>query len=158
MNMERCDHKSVGVIVENEFDEILLLSRARYPFGWAAPAGHVDVHGGIEQTAVDEVSEETGVVVSIGALEKVIDGLRIFNKCRRPGGDFHDWTVYKARVRSQELQQNLEEVIESRWVSRQVLAELALASSQHTEVEQGEWRFEPIWQRFFEQAGYIDVT
>lgn len=148
--MEKCDNRSVGVIVENEFDETLLVSRARFPFGWAAPAGHVDSHGGVEQTAVDEVFEETGVVVGIDDLEKVIDNQRIENVCRRPGGDHHYWTVYRARVRKQELTLAPEEVLDVQWVSRQTLAALALGTVQQEEIQAGDAALEAIWGGFFE--------
>jgi len=151
--MEKCDNKSVGVVVQNEYDETLVLSRARFPFGWAGPAGHVDDHGGVEQAAIDEVFEETGVVVTADQLKKVIDNRRIDNQCRRPGGDHHNWTLYRARINSQEVTQNLEETLGVRWMPADELARLALRGSvANTE---GELALEPIWIDFFQELGVI---
>jgi len=60
-----CDNKSVGVIVQNDGGDILLLHRARFPFGMAPPAGHIDDHGSPEQAAVTEVFEEVGLTLPI---------------------------------------------------------------------------------------------
>lgn len=154
--MERCDNKSVGVIVQNEANETLLVSRARFPFGWAAPAGHVDGHGGIEQTAVDEVFEETGVTITADDLELVIDGLRVENQCRRPGGDHHYWTVYRASIQEQAVAQSPEETLEVKWVSQKTLAAFALATVTQPSIASGDEALEPIWLQFFQEAGVLD--
>ena len=157
--MERCDNRSVGVIVENDADETLLLSRARFPYGWAAPAGHVDEHGSLEQTAIDEVFEETGVILDPASLEVVINGLRVHNQCRRPGGDYHDWTVFRAQAKNTTITASPEETLGVSWVPRQVLGALASASMQisHSEIRRGDLALEPIWAYFFQETSGTQI-
>jgi 8-oxo-dGTP pyrophosphatase MutT (NUDIX family) len=149
--MEKCDHKSVGVIVENDANEILLLSRARFPFGWSAPAGHEDGHGSPEQTGIDEVFEETGVVVDPESMTLIINGLRVQNRCRRPGGEYHDWTLYRARALNQEIIVNPEESLDVQWMTRRELAHLATLPSSEKN-QQGDIALEPLWKSFFATA------
>lgn len=152
-----CDHKSVGVIIENERNEILLLDRAKYPFGLAAPAGHVDEHGNLEQTAVAEVKEEVGVIIPISSLRKIVDGRRIENRCRRQGGDYHEWTVYQAMVEGVPLQLNEEETRGAAWRSVADIEAIAHATYHLSgrEPKLGEQVLERIWLEFFVEAGII---
>ncbi|MEU8272659.1 NUDIX hydrolase, partial [Sphaerisporangium sp. NPDC049002] len=57
---KQCDNRSVGIIIEQD-ERYLTFKRATDPPGEAPPAGHVDVHGNIEQAARIEVSEEVGL-------------------------------------------------------------------------------------------------
>ena len=56
-----CDHTSVGVLIHNDNNELLLIERGTFPFGMAAPAGHVDQHDSCEEAAIAEVREEVGL-------------------------------------------------------------------------------------------------
>jgi 8-oxo-dGTP diphosphatase len=47
---------------------IVLIERRNPPHGWAIPGGFVDIGETIEQAAVREAREETGLVVSLKAL------------------------------------------------------------------------------------------
>ena len=90
---ERCNNTSVGVILEKD-DSVLLIERQKFPFGIACPAGHVDIGETYEEAATREVKEEVGL--DIYDLEEVFSK-KINNLCRRPGGDYHNWKVYKAK-------------------------------------------------------------
>lgn len=46
----------------------VLIERANPPFGWAVPGGFVDVGETLEQAAIREAKEETGLEVSLTAL------------------------------------------------------------------------------------------
>ena len=151
-----CDHKSVGVIIKNPNDEILLLNRARYPFGLAAPAGHIDDHGSPEQAAVEEVFEEVGLTIPISGLIKVIDHRRINNWCRRQNGDHHIWTVYQANDVVGNITASLDETRGAFWHSRADLQYITDASRRHTKpARAGNQLFEPIWLDFFTELGYV---
>lgn len=150
-----CDHKSVGVVITNEKNEILLLDRARFPFGLAPPAGHVDEHGSLEQTAIDETSEEVGLVVS--DLQEVISERRVDNVCRRLGGDHHIWSVFLSRQFTGEVTPNIDETKGATWHSLEELQILADSTRQQRTVEHkvGAQVLEPIWLGFFTELGLV---
>lgn len=150
-----CDHKSVGVILTNEYDEIALLKRARFPIAIAPPAGHIDSHGTPEQAAIEEVYEEIGIQVNLEDLAKTsIVNRRVFNVCRREGGDYHDWTVYEANVTKQNLQADLDETNGAEWYSRDTFRKLAAKSLHQTVATPG--TLEPVWLDFMTELGYLE--
>ncbi len=155
--MTECDNLSVGVIVQHDGDT-LLLERARYPWGWAAPAGHVDEHGSLEQTAVEEVWEETGLRISVDGLVKVIDGVRMQNECRRPGGDHHVWTVFRAEAPSKDTNMSEDETSGKMWVPNDKLVEMVNRSREvdQAEIQHGDELIEGVWVEFFTRAGLAD--
>jgi ADP-ribose pyrophosphatase YjhB (NUDIX family) len=152
--IKQCDNKSVGVILSNDKGEVLLIDRAKFPFGLAAPAGHVDNHGTLEQTAISEVQEEVGIEIEISSLVKVIDKRRIDNKCRRPGGDFHDWTIFTAQTVSTEINRSQDETLGAKWYSKEELREIA----QNTKQQNSESLkvFENIWLDFLVELNFLD--
>ena len=150
-----CDHKSVGVILTNEYDEIALLKRARFPIAIAPPAGHIDSHGTPEQAAVEEVYEEIGIQIDPEDLVKTSRvNRRVFNVCRREGGDYHDWTVYEARVAKGDLRADPNETTGAEWYSRdtfRILIEMSVRQTISTPNA-----IEPIWLDFMTELGYIE--
>ncbi len=151
-----CDNQSVGVVITQPTGEVLLLDRARFPFGLAAPAGHVDEHGSLEQAATTEVFEEVGLIIPIRGLEKVIDARRINNQCRRQNGDYHIWTVYTTSTDATQLRASSDETKGANWYSREQLWQVA----ENTRQQQigryaGNLVFEPIWMDFLTELGYL---
>lgn len=150
--MERCDHTSVGVIIRNPADEILLLNRARFPWGYAPPAGHIDAHGSPAQAAIQEVYEEVGLVLPVTGLQRVISERSLANRCRRPGGDYHRWTVYTAHTTAVDLTPSSTETRGARWWSPEAVTTLATDPVGERE------RLENIWLDFFQELGIIDLS
>jgi ADP-ribose pyrophosphatase YjhB (NUDIX family) len=98
-----CNNTSVGIIVWRE-GCLLLLERQKFPPGMACPAGHVEAGETYAQAAARELSEETGLVAR--SLRLLAEGDR-FNRCRRPGGDWHHWQVFALAQRAQAYQAQL---------------------------------------------------
>ena len=158
---KRCDNKSVGVIIERD-EELLLLKRAKYPFGYAPPAGHVDDHGSYEQAAVDEVGEELGLAVSVAGLIKTsIWDRRTDLACRREGGDHHIWRVYRATEFDGVLSPDADETAGADWQSVDSLQALADKTRIYLDglTTEEDWRQDPgievVWLGFLVELGYI---
>lgn len=153
-----CDNKSVGVVIANAEGEFLLLDRAKFPFGLAAPAGHVDDHGSVEQTAIEEVYEEVGLRIGVESLIKVIDARRVENACRRLGGDYHEWTVFSARASTNDITPSADETKGARWYSRGELQTIAADTRDAFRGGHmaGKPVFEKIWLDFFSELGIVE--
>ena len=62
-----CPPLAADVIVEID-NQIVLIERKNFPFGWAIPGGFVDFGETVEQAAVREALEETSLEVELRAL------------------------------------------------------------------------------------------
>jgi ADP-ribose pyrophosphatase YjhB (NUDIX family) len=89
-----CDHTSVGMLVWRD-GNLLLIERARFPVGFAVPAGHVDGDQTFEEAVRRELKEEVGLDATDVVLIK--EG-RKKNPCRREGGAWHYWKIYQVTV------------------------------------------------------------
>jgi ADP-ribose pyrophosphatase YjhB (NUDIX family) len=56
---------TVDIIIELDDRSIILIKRKNYPFGWAIPGGFVDYGESLEDAAIREAKEETGVDVTL---------------------------------------------------------------------------------------------
>lgn len=145
--MKQCDNKSVGVLIKDDSNRILLIERKRFPFGFAPPAGHIDDFPSPEDCAVGEVEEEVGL--KIESLKLVYKG-RHENMCRREGGSHHYWYVYTATV-SGEIKASEDEVLSYRWCSQDDLKALRERCGEYRQgnIPEDEWQkspgLEPVW-------------
>jgi len=56
---------TVDIIIERSGQAVILIKRKNEPYGWAIPGGFVDYGESLEQAAVREAREETGLEVSL---------------------------------------------------------------------------------------------
>lgn len=152
MNMANiCDHTSVGLIVIKN-GRLLLIERKQPPYGFAPPAGHVDDHGaGLKEAeafaaaAQAELTEETGLEAT--ALTLLYEGKKHF-ACRRDGGDWHYWRVYRAEVVG-ETQFSTKETKSYRWVNREDLS--------HILTKESTIQLDPVWYELFADIHILDL-
>lgn len=164
MTEKYCDNRSVGVIVTNDNDEFALLKRGRFPIGIAPPAGHVDDHGSPEQAAIDEVDEEIGIRLAVDSLQRTaIHERRVNNICRRLGGNYHVWTVYRAEINGGELMPDPDETQGAAWYTQEQTQALARRTRlyQMGRISESAWAqdpgLEPVWLDYFTELGYIEL-
>ncbi|MFJ8969647.1 MULTISPECIES: NUDIX hydrolase [Streptomyces] len=156
-----CDHASVGVMISSP-SGLLVFKRATPPAGMALVAGHVDEHGGPEQAARDEVTEEVGLNVT--RLHLLLDQWRP-NRCRRtPSGPVgHHWWIFQAEV-SGSLCPSPREIRAPRWIHPDQLQQHALRTAayangavNHEEFER-EPGLEPVWCRFLHDLELVTLS
>ncbi len=78
MQSYRNPFPTVDIIIELDDRGVVLISRKNYPFGWALPGGFVDYGESLEDAAVREAKEETGLNVKL---------IRQFHTYSRPDRD-----------------------------------------------------------------------
>lgn len=153
---KKCDNKSVGMIVYKG-DELLLIERMKKPFGFAPPAGHVDDHGSFEDAAREELEEEVGLQTK--KLELIAEG-RKENACRRKGGNYHYWKIYRAMADG-EVHRSIEETKQVDWYSKEQLASLAEKTEKYLDggITDSEWEerpgLEPVWYEWLKELRII---
>lgn len=158
----RCDNTSVGVVITSTKGEIVLLKRAFFPVGIAPAAGHIDDHGSAVQAAIDEVYEELGLIVQAEDLKSVIVDRRVENRCKRPGGDHHIWSVYQTSNFSGSLKPSEDETKGAHWYTTEEVQQLAdrTKAYQAGNLTEEEWCTEPgleeIWLNFFQELNLVE--
>ncbi len=167
---------SVGIIAFDECGKILLIQRAREPFGFAPPAGHLD---GLTYPVAcfKEFEEETGLAVRSGIAPQslLVPSPKKLYKCWRLGGDYHFWQIFKVEWQGVLRTAGTDEVISAGWyapeavrrlmcVTKHYLRDLKLAD--HAEEEswvegikrsvEARWQanpgLEPVWYEFFQEV------
>ena len=127
-------HYSVGAIIKID-GKYLLIDRAKTPFGFACPAGHIDEGETPEESLKREVEEETGLkIVNFKLLfEAESRGL-----CDR-GIGLHYWYVYECETKGK------------------ITLELSGAKSigLYTQEEMSKLKFEPAWVDWFKRLKII---
>jgi len=147
-----CDNKSIGMLVwKNE--KLLLIERARPPFGFAPPAGHVDDFGSFEEAAKQELKEEVG----LDAMDiKLIGEGRKENQCRRKGGSWHYWKIYKV-IADGVVERSMNETKQAGFYTKDDISKLAERTKQYVtgDIDEEEWKdnpgIEPVWAEWLEE-------
>lgn len=167
--MSKCDNKSVGVIIRNG-ENLLLIKRKNFPVSYAFVAGHLDGDSP-EDAAKKEAQEEAGITVS--GLKKVLEET-FQNPCKREGGSYHEWHVFDVLNWSGEPKaaSDAKEVF---WATRQELNDLAqktidilkkaeiplenLSEATHFVTQNKEWSenpgLEPVWIIMLKKIGIL---
>lgn len=163
-----CNNTSVGVLVERE-ERFLLFRRVQKPYGIAPSAGHVDeLHyvgqpdeeAVYEHAAYRELQEETRLTArKISPLLEIV----LQNQCRRCGGDWHKWRIYRAEVEpDSEPYGTDDESLDLRWYCRDEIIALAQRTKlyQAGSISEEEWEtcpgLEPVWLHIFNQVGMLE--
>jgi len=144
-----CDHKSVGMLVWKD-GKLLLIERGQPPFGFAVPAGHLDVDS-FEAGAKRELKEEVG----LDAIElKLLLEEKVSNICRRKNSTWHYWRIYEAKVKGK-VQRSLDETKQAGWYSLAEIKNLSNRTKEYLEgkIKEEEWEdkpgIEPVWYDWF---------
>ncbi|MEK7452655.1 MAG: NUDIX hydrolase [Patescibacteria group bacterium] len=151
-----CDHKSVGMILYKD-EKILLIERAKYPFGFAIPAGHVDDDKTYEESAQRELKEEVGLGTK--ELKLIIEG-RKENKCRRDGGSWHFWKIYQI-ISIGEIDRSKDETKQVGWYTKDQIRVLGNKAEKYNnkEISEEEWNknpgLEPVIYEWFKELKII---
>lgn len=61
MSVQRYPEPTVGIFIFNAKDEVLLLQSHKWPGAYVVPGGHVELGERLEETAIREAKEETGL-------------------------------------------------------------------------------------------------
>lgn len=152
-----CDNKSVGIIIKNPVGDVLLIERKKFPFGFAALAGHIDDFSSPEACARGEVFEEVGLKVT--ELKLVHEETKN-NPCRREGGDHHHWWIYEAGVEGY-IRASLDETKQVGWYSKSMISDLSKRTElyQKQVVSEADWEnapgLEPVWYEFFKELNLV---
>ncbi len=128
-------HFSVGAIIRRG-DKLLMIDRAKPPFGFAGLAGHVDAGEKPEHAIKREITEESSLKVVSTKL--LLDELVEWNECSK-GVTGHHWYVYECQV-SGEVVADKAEAKTFGWFDIDELRDLEL---------------EPVWEYWFEQLELI---
>lgn len=151
-----CDHTSVGMLVW-EKGKLLLIERKKFPFGFAPPAGHVDGDASYEESAKRELAEEVGLKSL--SLEMLAEG-RKENACRREGGSWHYWKIYRVKTEG-EIQRSLDETKQAKWLSVDEIKLLSQRTEKYLagDISEKEWQDNPgievVWCDWFKELKII---
>lgn len=138
-------------------DKLLLIERKLFPFGFAPPAGHIDDKGTFENAAREELQEEVGL--DLIKLKLLKEG-RKNNKCRRKGGSWHYWKIYKVEATG-ELKPSQNETKQAGWYTTEQIQELHKRTEKYLsgKISDQEWQkspgIEPVWAEWLKEFQII---
>lgn len=151
-----CDHTSVGMLVWKD-EKLLLIERAKFPFGFAIPAGHVDGDPSYEESAKRELSEEVGL--EAGSLKLLAEG-RKENPCRREDGSWHYWKMYEV-VTTGDIKRSEDETRQVGWYTKEQIQELRDKTKKYMnkEIAESDWEqspgLEPVMYEWFKELNIL---
>ena len=157
--MKGCDHQSVGIIAKNG-KRILIVQRREKPYGYAAPAGHLDGND-YPEACIKKFQEQTGLkVVGEPKLIQFSRGKYRKNECEREGGVYHYWQLFEVQWEG-ELNPSKKETIGAGWLTIERVESFAKRTEKYLggEITETDWMIrpglEPIWYKFFKELGII---
>ncbi|MDP2655151.1 MAG: NUDIX hydrolase [bacterium] len=151
-----CDHTSVGMLVWKD-EKLLLIERAKFPFGFAIPAGHVDDDSTYEKSAQRELQEEVGLETA--ELKLIAEGRRE-NPCRREDGSWHYWKIYQVSTIGN-IDRSKEETKQAGWYTKDQIKELGNKTEKYNnkDISEEEWAkspgLEPVMYEWFKELKII---
>ncbi|MEE2040903.1 NUDIX domain-containing protein [Nocardiopsis sp. CT-R113] len=158
---KRCCGTSIGVLITDPADQLIMITRGWWPKGTAPVAGHVrDEHASVAQALVAEVREEVGLTVT-GTPRTLWRG-HLPNLCASlparptPG---HQWEVAEATAEGQIIPAPGETQGARAYTQHEVDA-LAQATLAHYRagglpVDQPDASLEAVWLRLLYEAGRL---
>jgi len=105
--------KSCGAVIYRKIDrnlEFLIISH-RNDGHWGFPKGHIEKNESEEQAAIREVSEETGIAVSL------MDGFRVLVEYLIKQNTMKEVVYFLAQVQDQTVYIDVEEIVDYKWSS-----------------------------------------
>lgn len=114
-------HVSVGAIIKKG-KKYLLLERKIKPFGFAPPAGHVDIGETPLNALIREVKEESGL--DVYECKLLLNELKSFEKCVY-GLNSHYWYIYECKTKGK-LKINSKEEKSINWYTLKEIKKLKL--------------------------------
>jgi ADP-ribose pyrophosphatase YjhB (NUDIX family) len=155
---KNCDHKSVGMLVWKN-GELLLIERKKPPFGFAPPAGHLDEDGDdFGSAAKRELMEEVGL--DAGNMELVAEGKKE-NHCRREGGTWHYWKIYKIAAEG-EIKRSEDETKQAEFYSKEKINLLISKTKEYIQgkLTEEDWEkspgIEPVWYEWLKELKIVE--
>jgi ADP-ribose pyrophosphatase YjhB (NUDIX family) len=157
---KRCCGTSVGILIEDQEQRLLMVTRGWWPKGTAPVAGHVrDAHTSVAEALVAEVQEETGLTVTGSGL--LWEG-HLPNLCAslpalpNPG---HYWWVAAATAEGT-LTPAPGETKGAAWYTRAEIDALAQATLDHYRsggipADQPDDSLETVWLRLLWETGRL---
>lgn len=160
---DHCCGTSVGVIIADGADRLLMIERGWYPTGIAPVAGHVaDAHATTTDALVAEVHEEVGLTVTS---HHVLWQGWLPNLCQSPPAQpipGHHWTLVEATATGT-LAPAADETRGAAWYTQaevRALAERTLAYARG-QVSEAAWEtrpgLEPVWLELLTTAGLLGL-
>lgn len=120
--------------------KLLLIERKKFPFGFAAPSGHLDGDS-FESAAKRELQEEVGLdTVKL----KLILKERKDNQCRRENGDWHNWEIFEVEAKGK-IKRSLEETKSANFYDIGSIKKLAQRTKDYDEgkISEEDWQASP---------------
>lgn len=157
---KRCCGTSVGILIEDQTERLLMVTRGWWPKGTAPVAGHVrDSHTSVAAALVAEVQEEVGLTVTGAGL--LWEG-HLPNLCASlphlptPG---HYWHLAAATAEGRVVAAP-EETKGASWYTRAQIDALAQATLDHyraggVPADQPDESMEAVWLRLMWEAGRL---
>ncbi|GAA3096389.1 Pycsar system effector family protein [Streptosporangium carneum] len=128
-SLTACEHRSVGVIVQDAAGQYLMFEQATAP-GIAPPAGHLAPYGEPEQAARALVAEQTGLIV--GHLTPVTAGWRPgrYDRCTGVDRSGHYWHLFQTTLTG-EVAPSVRAAGRPRWLMAHQVQALAYRTVDH---------------------------